>query len=201
MTNESDAATALDLLELPLREVADRARAGPLPGAGSVAAIVATLAAALTGMSARMSRESWAGARGAAAQAEALRARAERLAAGSEAAYAAALAALVSVRVGAESDDDALGAALEQAVRPPLDVAEVAADVALLAKVVADEGNADVRADAAAAAALAAGAARAAAHLVEINLLVTPNDQRALAARALATAAADRAQAALSITD
>ncbi len=79
----------------------------------------------------------------------------------------------------------------------PLEIAEVAVDVAALAAVVAERGDQAMRADAVSAALLAEAAARAAATLVEVNLGTTSSDERVARARDLAgsaTAAAQRAR-------
>jgi methenyltetrahydrofolate cyclohydrolase len=161
------------------------------PAGGSVAAIVVGLAAALAAKAARLSRGTWRYANGAIAQADALRARVIPLAEADADAYAEAIAAL-------EAPDRQLGAALSRAAHIPLVIAEAAADVASLARSVAEDGDPNARGDAATAAALAHAAARAAAHLVEINLSATRDDERVLVARALAEAAGRAADAALS---
>jgi formiminotetrahydrofolate cyclodeaminase len=160
------------------------------PAGGSVAAIVVALAAALVAKAARLSRTSWRHAPGAVAQAEALRARVMPLAEADAAAYAEAIAAL-------EARDPGLGEALSRAAQVPLVIAAAAADVASLAKSVAEEGDPNTRGDAAAAAVFAHAAAQAAAHLVEINLSATRDDERVLVARALAETAQRAADAAL----
>jgi len=170
-----------------LASIADETRA---PAGGSVAAIVVALAAALVAKAARLSRGSWRDARGAIAQADALRARVVPLAEADAAAYAEAIAAL-------EARDPGLGAALSRSAHIPLVIAEAAADVASLAKWVAEEGDPAARGDAATAAVYALAAARAAAHLVEINLSATRGDERVLVARALAQTAERAAEAAL----
>ena len=72
---------AEELLTLPVGELAERvASAQAEPGAGAVAAVCASLAAALVAMAATASCETWAEAGGVAAQAEALRRRAGSLA-------------------------------------------------------------------------------------------------------------------------
>ena len=95
--------------------------------------------------------------------------------------------------------DAALGKALREAARVPLQIAETAADVAALAALAAREGADAVRGDAWAAALLAEAAATAATGLVHVNLATRPDDDlctRAdLAARA-ATAAREVALAA-----
>jgi methenyltetrahydrofolate cyclohydrolase len=168
------------------------------PGGGSVAAIVVALAAALLTMSGRLSREEWPEAGGAIAQSERLRKRVGPLAAADAKAFRDAIRALG----GADRSETCtrpleLGPALARAAEIPLRIAETAADVAALAVLVAERASPDVRPDAAAAAALAEAGARAAAHLVEVNLGATPDDERVGKARTHAANAATCAQAAL----
>jgi formiminotetrahydrofolate cyclodeaminase len=84
--------------------------------------------------------------------------------------------------------DFALGTLLERAAAIPLAIAEACADVATLARELADRLDPALGPDLEAAALLAAGAARGAAHLVEVNLVVSPEDERARRARAAAAA-------------
>jgi methenyltetrahydrofolate cyclohydrolase len=146
-------------------------------------------------MVARSSGEAWDDANGISAQALTIRHRAAPLAAADAEAWEAASEAL---RAAAEGDGStegggALEAALDRAAAIPLEVAELGADVAALAGLVAENCDPRYRPDAAAAAALAAGAARAAAHLVEVNLAVHKEDQRRARALASADVAADHA--------
>ena len=67
---------------------------------------------------------------------------------------------------------------MQRAAEIPLEIARTAADVAEAAALVAELCDGVLRADAAGAAAPSAGAARAAAHLVQVNLVVTPDDPR-----------------------
>ena len=94
-----------------------------------------------------------------------------QLAAEDAEAFAAALGAL------ADGTRD-LPMRMQRAADIPLEIASTAADVAEAAALVAELCDGVLRADAAGAAALAAGAARAAAHLVQVNLVVTPDDPR-----------------------
>jgi len=163
---------------------------GLTPGAGSVAALVGALAAAVSECVARMSSEQAGDASDAVSQAVALRERLVLLADANAAAYSEA-----SRSLGRDAPDDAvrdnrLGSDLALAAYTPLSIAEVAADTAELAAVLAKGANPDVRADAVAAACLAEGAARAAAHLVRINLGMAPADERIATAQAHADAAA-----------
>ena len=123
-----------------------------------------------------------------AAQASALEARLEKLAVEDAEAYAAAIAAMPQGEPGTTDDrrDFALGTLLERAAAVPLAIAEACADVAYLARDLAQRLDPALAPDLEASAHLAAGAARAAAHLVEVNLGVAPEDDRARRARAAA---------------
>ncbi len=66
----------------------------------------------------------------------------------------------------------------------PLAIAEAAAEVAALARVLAGAGKPALQGDALAGADLAAGACRAAARLVELDLAGAPDDPRLARARA-----------------
>jgi formiminotetrahydrofolate cyclodeaminase len=84
-----------------------------------------------------------------------------------------------------------LAAALSGAADVPLAVAEAAAEVALLAALVAQEGNVRLRGDALVAAELAQAGARGAAELVAINL-AGRDDPRVRRAQDLAAATRPR---------
>ncbi len=84
-----------------------------------------------------------------------------------------------------------LAAALSGAADVPLEVAEAAGEVAVLAALVAQEGNDRLRGDALVAAELAAAGARGAAELVAINLAGL-DDPRARRAKDLAAATLPR---------
>jgi formiminotetrahydrofolate cyclodeaminase len=162
------------------------AESGFGPAGGSAAGLAATMAAGLVRLVARVS-EDWADAPGIAAQASALGDRSLALADDDHRVYARAMAEL-----SAPARDATLGAALRRAAEVPLQIAETAADVAILAALAAREGSETVRADAWAGAALAEAAAVSAARLVHVNLATRPDDElrdRAeQAARAAATA-------------
>ncbi|MEX0816237.1 MAG: cyclodeaminase/cyclohydrolase family protein [Gaiellales bacterium] len=145
------------------------------PGGGSVAAVVAAFAAALTEMTARYADEEEA-----ASRAGALRARFLELAAEDAEAYGAVLGAQGEQRERA----------LSRAADVPLEIAESAVEVTELANRLAAEGNPSLRGDAMTAAFVAAAAAKAAANLVEINLADRPEDERVARARTAATRAA-----------
>jgi formiminotetrahydrofolate cyclodeaminase len=84
--------------------------------------------------------------------------------------------------------DFAFARMLDRAAAAPLAIAEACADVAVLARSIADHVDPALGPDLEAAALLAGGAARAAAHLVEINLVVGEDDERARRARRAAEA-------------
>jgi formiminotetrahydrofolate cyclodeaminase len=180
---------------LPLTQLLDEiASPEPMPGAGYCAAVALEMAAGLLTMAAQVSRAEWGEARGAAAQATTLRERIAPLAERNVDAYREA----VTLLGGAESGgDEPLRDALARAAGVPLEIAEVAVDVASLAAVVAERGDQALRADAVSAALLAEAAGRTAATLVEVNLGTTSADERVTRARDLAgsaAAAADRAR-------
>ena len=139
-------------------------------GAGTAAAETAERAAVLVASVAR-GTTGWPGAAGAVAQATALAGRLNALAQEDAAVFGAALEAL------AEQSPD-LAERMQAAADVPTEIAVAAADVAEVARLVAERCDGFLRADAAGAAALAAGAALAAAHLVRSNLLVSPDDDR-----------------------
>jgi formiminotetrahydrofolate cyclodeaminase len=150
----------------------------PAPGGGSVAVIVASLAAGLTAMAGRFAPDGWERRAEVVGRAEELRTLVEPLADEDAAAYGAYLA---------ERSD----ATAERIVAIPFQLAEIAAELAELATLVAKEGNPNLRGDAAAGADLASAAASIAARLVAIN--AGSDDGRVVAARALAARAAAQA--------
>jgi methenyltetrahydrofolate cyclohydrolase len=90
-------AAAIELLDLSVREFAERLADGRTAvGGGSTAAIVLAISAGLAGMAARASRDAWEGGPGAIAQANALRARAVPLVEADARVYAEALETLRS---------------------------------------------------------------------------------------------------------
>jgi methenyltetrahydrofolate cyclohydrolase len=156
------------------------------PGGGSVAALVAGLAASLAAMAARFSTEQWEDAPGAVAQAEALRRRLLPLADEDARAYESfLLARQMPEAVEPEVRDAAMGAALSRAADVPLEIAETGLDVATLACELAERGNPNLRGDAATAVVIAEAAVRATANLVEINLATREGDERVARAREL----------------
>jgi formiminotetrahydrofolate cyclodeaminase len=180
-----------DLLDLRLRDVLERVAApDPAPGAGTVLALTAALAAGVLSMAARASRDDWPEAAGIAAQAEQLRTRAEPLAARDAETYQAALSALETT-AGLDPDhrDWEIGRAFAKAAEAPLELVRVSSDVAELSRQVAVRADARLRPDALAAASLAAACARGAAELVAANLTASESDPRVEEARGLAEAA------------
>ena len=159
--------------------LAEIAAATPAPGGGSTAAVACALAAALVEMSAGAAAR----ARGGAARAGA---RAGRPGSASP-------TRRCSPRSGLPADDparaDRVRAALSAAAQAPLDVAEVACEVAELAAELARGGRPSLEGDAATAALLAEAATRAAVRLVELNLAAAPDDLRLRAAREYAARA------------
>jgi len=140
-------------------------------GVGSAAAETAAEAALIVAGVARETGGDWPGAAGAAAQATTLAERLGMLADLDAEVFTAALAAL-------EQGAGDLHSRLEAAAAVPIEIAEVAADVAGAALHVAERCDGLLRADAVGASALAAGAALAAAQLVRANLTLAPDDDR-----------------------
>ena len=140
----------------------------------------------------------WEEAAGVSAQANAISERAVALAQTDGRAWDDALIALRDAEAGGDADPRrsfALEQKLEAAAAAPLEIASLGADVAALAALAGEHGDATYRADASAAAALAAGGSAAAAHLVRVNLGIRPTDPRlahALASEQAAHDVADR---------
>jgi formiminotetrahydrofolate cyclodeaminase len=150
----------------------------PAPGGGTGAAWGCALGAALAAMAAR-----FAGREEDAARAEALRERALALGEADQTSWGPVLEA--QRRPADDPDREAaVAAALAGAAETPLAIAETAAEVAALARSLADAGRPALRGDALAGADLAAGACRAAARLVELDLVGAPGDPRLARARA-----------------
>jgi formiminotetrahydrofolate cyclodeaminase len=181
-------------LDRPLRGFLDElASEAPAPGGGSAAGIAVAMGASLVGMAARVS-DDWPEAEGVRVQADQLRRRVAPLAQQDAKAYSDV------VEARRESAGDVkLGKALARAAAVPLQIAETGADVAVLAAVVAEHGNANARADAAAGAALAEAGTRAAAKLVEVNLATLEEGEWLARARAYTTAASAAAERALAL--
>jgi methenyltetrahydrofolate cyclohydrolase len=156
-------------LEEPVERFLDRiASAEPAPAGGSVAAVAVAMAAGLVAMAARLAHE-WPKAGEVVERAEALRSEMAALAVADEDAYAKVIEAL-SLPPDSSARPGELEAALSCAADVPLAIAEAGAEVAMLASLVAQEGNDRLRGDALVAAELAGAGARGAAELVAINL-------------------------------
>ena len=141
----------------------------PAPGGGGAAAVTAALAAALAAMAGRFSGSQFPGADELAGMADRLRGRAAALADEDVAAYQAVLDAYALPREDGQRRRR-VREALQEAAAVPLEIAEVAAQIAGLASRAAEEGNRNLRGDAVTAAILAEAAARSAACLVDINV-------------------------------
>ncbi len=192
-------------LEGTLGRFLDQVASGePAPGGCAAAAVTVALAAGLVAMAGRFSAGRM-DARDDAepgevvdlvARAEELRARVAPLAQADADAYGRVLAAM---RLPREPDPAArrlaVRSALSAAADVPLAVAEVAAETADLAAVLAEAGNPNLRGDAVTAGLLAEAGAWSAACLVEIN--VGAGDERAVRAGNLAHAAAGAARRAM----
>ena len=159
-----------------------------VPGAGSALAVALATAAAVVQMAARLSPDSWADAAGVAAQAESLRERAVRLVDDDAEAYRRALEVRAAADETArpEQRDWSLGQITAAAAEPPLALARLAADLAVLCAAAGDRVEPRVRADVVAAAALAAAVARGARELVAVNLTALDGDARVADATKLA---------------
>ncbi|HST14602.1 MAG TPA: cyclodeaminase/cyclohydrolase family protein [Gaiellaceae bacterium] len=120
-----------------------------------------------------------------ASQAEALAVRLRRLAEEDADALVAARAAFPETEPETSDPrrDFAFARVLDRAAAAPLAIAEACADVAILARSLADQVDPALGPDLEAAARLASGAAKAAAHLVEVNLAVGEDDERVRRAR------------------
>jgi formiminotetrahydrofolate cyclodeaminase len=176
-----------------LEDVAARTSA---PGGGAVSAVAVGMAASLVAMAARFSDKQLAAAHDLAEKADVIRTEVLPLAQADAEAYAALMAAyrLPKDDLGRE---EAIAAAAEEAADVPLEIAAFAAETALLAARVAEEGNPNLKGDAVAAALLASAAARTAANLVRINLDESAQKYEKAAGHARgAEEAADRALAA-----
>jgi formiminotetrahydrofolate cyclodeaminase len=192
-----------DYLKLPLGDLLDRLSAdGLAPGGGSAAALTVAFASRLVAMVARCSLD-WEEAAGVTAQANAISARAIDLAHTDGRVWEDALTALRDAEAGVDDDPRrsfALEQKLEAAAAAPLEIASLGADVASLAALAGERGDATYRADASAAAALAAGGSAAAAYLVRVNLGVRASDPRLARALASEQAAHDVAERLLEST-
>lgn len=187
-----------EYLDLRLGDFLERLGTGhPAPGSGSASALTVAFAAGLVAMVARRSADSWEESAGIAAQALSLQARVTPLALADAQVWEQALEALETAADDTATPNGELEEKLDLSAAVPLQIAEAAADTAVLAALAAEFGEGAYRPDAAAAAVLAAAGARAAAHLVAVNLAVQEGDDRLVRARASEETAADAAARAL----
>ena len=147
------------------------------PGGGAVTGIVAALAGALATMCGRFADgESVSAGR----RAEELQAKAATLAEDDPGVYEAYVRARRDKR-----DADTVSAALDEATRVPLEMAEVSAELVQIAGELARSGNPRLRGDAMTALFLATAATQSAVALVRENLADANNDARLEIAAAL----------------
>ena len=146
--------------------------AAPAPAAAgaSASALTAAMAASLAAMVAR-GTSTWMEGDDVATQATELRARLVALAEED----AAAVAGLLEI-LRRKAHGHALALGLIDASRPPVAIAEAAAEVARLADSAAENGKRVMRVDAAVAAVLARAAVRSAVTVAETNLAAVPPD-------------------------
>ena len=187
-------------LDEPVRGFLDQLAARtPTPGGGGAAAVTGAMAAGLVAMAARFSSTRLPGAGELADQADELRCRLAQLAEKDAQAYAAVLEALRGPREAGsgEQRETQWREALLGAAIVPLEIAEIGAQVALMAARLAETGNPNLRGDAVTGAVLAAASARSAACLEDINVklggLEPDLSRRAARAAADASNAAGRA--------
>jgi methenyltetrahydrofolate cyclohydrolase len=182
--------TTGDLLDVSLRGLLESLSSDdPAPASGSITALVVSMAAALVLKVARSS-DDWADRAAVIAQADHLLRRTMPLAQSDAEAYEEALAVLrLPDQLEKEVRDMAIGQVFARAAEIPLVIAEAGADVACLAEAAAERGTPERRPDAVGAALLAAAATRAAANLVAVNLVVAPDDERVVRARAVSEVA------------
>jgi formiminotetrahydrofolate cyclodeaminase len=177
------------LSDLPLSQVLDRlAEKTSGPGAGSTAALVCSLAAALLEMTAAFDTTPMGSA--CAVRAGALRDRALELAERERASYAPVLDAM-RLPAADPDRDERLAIALAAASTAPLAIASVGAQLTGIAAETVDGVSDQLVGEAVVAAELAEGACRAAARLVQINLAGVPADPRLTEVAGLVTAAAE----------
>jgi formiminotetrahydrofolate cyclodeaminase len=187
-------------LDEPVRGFLDQLAARtPTPGGGGAAAVTGAMAAGLVAMAARFSARQLPEAGELAEEADRLRRRLAQLAEEDAQAYAAVLEALrgPGEAGSGEQRETQWREALLGAAIVPLEIAEIGAQVALMAARLAETGNPNLRGDAVTGAVLAAASARSAACLADINVklggLEPDLSRRAARAAADASNAAGRA--------
>jgi methenyltetrahydrofolate cyclohydrolase len=153
-----------------MRDFLDRlASRTATPGGGGAAAVTAALAAGLVAMAARFSVTQLPESGDLAVRADELRRRAAELADIDARAYQAVLDARRQPPDGGQRRQR-IREALIGAAAVPLEIAEIGAQVAEMARLVAEAGHPNLRGDALTGALLAAASARSAACLVDINV-------------------------------
>ena len=160
-------------LDEPVRGFLDQLAARtPTPGGGGAAAVTGAMAAGLVAMAARFSARQLPEAGELAEEADRLRRRLAQLAEEDAQAYAAVLEALrgPGEAGSGEQRETQWREALLGAAIVPLEIAEIGAQVALMAARLAETGNPNLRGDAVTGAVLAAASARSAACLEDINV-------------------------------
>ena len=177
------------LNDLSLGEVLDRlAEKTPAPGAGSTAALVCSLAAALLEMTAAFDTTPMGSA--CAVRAAALRDRALELADRELHSYEPVLRAL-RLPASDPERETRVASAMAAASTAPLAIASVGAQLAGIAAETVDGVSDQLVGEAVVASELAEGACRAAARLVEINLAGAAGDPRLTEVAGLVKAAAE----------
>ncbi len=186
-------------LDQPVGQFLDQIAArSPAPGGGGAAALTGALAAGLVAMAARFSAAQLPDAGDLAARADQLRHRAAELVDEDAQAYGRVLDAFALPRTpGRRAGPAGCGRRLERAAAVPLEMTEIAAQVAEMAARLAAAGNPNLRGDSVSAALLAEASARSAACLVDINVALggLGNDVSLQAAEAVAAATAAAQQA------
>jgi formiminotetrahydrofolate cyclodeaminase len=180
-------------LDQPVGRFLDQIAArSPAPGGGGAAAMTGALAAGLAAMAARFSAAQLPGAGELAARADQLRHRAAQLVDEDAQAYRRVLDAFALPRDETGQRDRQVRDTLQVAAAKPLEMAQIAAQVAEMAARVASTGNPNLRGDSVTAALLAEASARSAACLVDINVTLggLGNEVSRQAAEAVAVAAA-----------
>lgn len=164
------------------RFLEDLAGGTSTPGGGAVAALAAAMAAGLVAMVARFSTKTLPTAGDLAEAADELRRRATNLADEDARAYEAVKAAY-GLPKDSSDRGERIRTALEAATHVPLRLADLGAQIAVMASQLRNDGNRNLEGDAITAGLLAAAAVRAASVLVEGNVTLGRLDA-SLSARA-----------------
>ena len=195
---KSGSSGSSSFLEQTIEEFLDDLSARePIPGGGSVAAVVIGMAAGLAAMAARFSDGQLPDALRIAKTADVLRTQVVSFAQEDAVAYQQVLASYEAPTNGDPATRrEAIRSALSGAADVPLKITDAGAKVAQLAEEVARRGNGNLRGDAVTGALLAHAGAHACALLVRINLRGM-EDERIPQAQMLADIAANAARRAL----